>query len=64
MSLPYESLVLEKFLHRELAIREEIFKELDHHQGSEGAMLRREEIRRDIMIISRALAHYCIHPKA
>ncbi len=56
--------VLEKFLHRELAIREEIFKELDHHQGSEGAMLRRDEIRRDIMIISRALAHYCIHPKA
>ena len=56
--------MLEKFLHRELAIREEIFKELDHHQGSEGAMQRREEIRRDIMIISRALAHYCIHPKA
>ena len=55
--------VLERFLHRELAIREEIFKELDHHQGSEGAKLRREEIRRDIMIISRALGNYCIRPK-
>ena len=53
--------VLERFLHRELEIREDIFKELDHHVGSENAARRREEIRRDIMIISRALGYYCIN---
>lgn len=55
--------VLEKFLHRELEIREGIFKELSHHVGSEGAKERMTEIRREIMIISRALGYYCIHPK-
>lgn len=54
--------VLEKFLHRELDIREGIFKELDHHVGSENARYRMEEVRREIMIISRALGYYCIRP--
>ena len=54
--------VLEKFLHRELDIREGIFKELDHHVGSERARYRMEEVRREIMIISRALGYFCIHP--
>ncbi len=54
--------VLEKFLHRELEIREGIFKELSHHVGSEGAKVRMTEIRREMMIISRALGYYCIHP--
>ncbi len=53
--------VLERFLHRELEIREEIFRHLDHHVGSESALKRREEIRRDMMIISRALGYYCIN---
>lgn len=53
--------VLERFLHRELKIREEIFRQLDHHIGSESASQRREEIRREMMIISRALGYYCIH---
>lgn len=55
--------VLEKFLHRELEIREGIFKELSHHVASQGAKERMEEIRREIMIISRALGYYCIHPE-
>ncbi len=54
--------VLEKFLHRELDIREGIFKELSHHVGSEGARERMQEIRREMMMISRALGYYCIHP--
>ena len=54
---------MERFLHRELAIREDIFKELSHHVESEGARLRKDEIRRDIMIISRALGYYCIRPE-
>lgn len=54
--------VLERFLHRELEIREGIFRQLDHHVGSEGAARRREEIRREMMIISRALGYYCINP--
>ena len=56
--------VLEKFLHRELNIREGIFKELSHHVGSEGAKVRMEELRREIMIISRALGYYCIRANA
>ena len=55
--------MLEKFLHRELEIREGIFKELSHHVASQGAKERMEEIRREIMIISRALGYYCIHPE-
>ena len=54
--------VLEKFLHRELEIREGVFKELSHHVDSEGAKMRMTQIRRDMMIISRALGYYCIHP--
>lgn len=54
--------VLEKFLHRELEIREGVFKELSHHVGSERAKVRMTEIRRDMMIISRALGYYCIRP--
>lgn len=61
--LEKRSPVLERFLHRELAIREDIFKELSHHVESEGARLRKDEIRRDIMIISRALGYYCIRPE-
>lgn len=56
--------VMEKFLHRELDIREGIFKELSHHVGSEGAKIRMEELRREIMIISRALGYYCINTNA
>ncbi len=52
--------VLERFLHRELEIRERIFKQLDHHIGSESAALRMEEIRREMMLISRALGYFCI----
>lgn len=53
--------VLERFLHRELEIREGIFRQLDHHVGSERAAQRRDEIRREMMIISRALGYYCIN---
>ncbi|MCI9380996.1 MAG: SAM-dependent methyltransferase [Dorea sp.] len=56
--------VLERFLHRELEIREGIFRQLNHHVGSESALQRREEIRREMMIISRALGCYCINSGA
>lgn len=50
--------VLKKYLQREMAIKESIFRQLDQRRNSESAAERKEEIRREIILIGEALEYY------
>lgn len=50
--------VLKKYLQREMAIKESIFRQLDKRMNSESAAQRKEEIRREIILISEALEYF------
>ena len=50
--------VLEKYLHREMAIRESIFRQLEKRKNSESAAARMEEMRKEIILIDQALGYF------
>lgn len=50
--------VLKKYLQREMAIKESIVRQLDKRMNSESAAQRKEEIRREIILISEALEYF------
>lgn len=50
--------VLIKYLRREKAIHESIFCQLDRHKDSESAALRKEEVRKEIILIDEAMEYY------
>lgn len=50
--------ILHKYLMREMAIRESVFRQLYRHRESVSAKQRIEEVRREIILIQEALSHY------
>ena len=50
--------VLYRYLKREMAIKESVFRQLFGHRDSESAKVRMEEVRREILLVQEALTYF------